>query len=208
MPVAARLPEFKSDLEGAFRRFIEALPEGPAIGDAERISPILGQLDMPNIVRQTTGPGVALIGDAALAADPLFGVGCGWAFQSAEWLVEATADALLERTSLTSALTRYGTRHRKALAGHEARISDFATGRPYRLIERLMNSAAARDAASAQRLHEFAARHIRVRDFLAPSAIAHALWVNLRHVLHHGGPRPTGGPFHDTRAAGIAGITH
>jgi 2-polyprenyl-6-methoxyphenol hydroxylase-like FAD-dependent oxidoreductase len=208
MPVAARLPEFKSDLEGAFRRFFEGLPEAPPIGGAERISPILGQLDMPNIVRQTTGPGVALVGDAALAADPLFGVGCGWAFQSAEWVVEATADALRDRTSLPSALRRYRTRHRKALAGHEARISDFSTGRPYNALERLMNSAAARDAASAQLLHEFAARHIRVRDFLAPSAIAHALWVNIRHALHHGGPRPTGGPFHDTPATGIAGTAH
>jgi flavin-dependent dehydrogenase len=163
---------------------------------------------MPNIVRQTTGPGIALVGDAALAADPLFGVGCGWAFQSAEWLVEATADALGDRASLATALARYRTCHRKALAGHESRISDFSTGRRYNLIELLMYSAAARDAASAQLLHEFAARHIRVRDFLAPSAMAHALWVHIRHALHHGGPRPTGGPFHDTRAAGITGITH
>ena len=41
---------------------------------------------MTNRMRTTTAPGLALIGDAALATDPLFGVGCGWAFQSAEWL--------------------------------------------------------------------------------------------------------------------------
>jgi hypothetical protein len=26
------------------------------------------------------------VGDAAIAADPMWGVGCGWAFQSGEWL--------------------------------------------------------------------------------------------------------------------------
>jgi flavin-dependent dehydrogenase len=203
MPAAARLPEFKADLEGAYRRFFEALPDAPPIGAAERISPILGQVEMPNLVRQPTGPGVALIGDAALAADPLWGVGCGWAFQSAEWLVEGTADALFHRGSLAPALARYRTRHRKALSGHEFLISDFSTGRAYNLIERLMYSAAARDAASAQLLHEFGARHIRVRNFLAPSAIAHALWVNVRHALQHRSAAPTGGPSHAGHAASI-----
>ena len=44
------------------------------------------------------------MGDAALTADPLFGVGCGWAFQSAEWLVEETGSAaeLLESAPVTA----------------------------------------------------------------------------------------------------------
>ena len=196
MPAAARLPEFKVDLEGAFRRFFEALPDAPSLAGAERVSPIMGQLEMPNQVRQAAGPGVALVGDAALAADPLWGVGCGWAFQSAEWLVEATADALLQRAPLAPALARYRMRHRKALAGHEFLISDFATARPYNPIERLMYSAAARDAESALLLHEFGARHIRVRDFLAPSAIAHAMWVNAHHALRGRSAQPSGGASH------------
>ena len=202
MPAAARLPEFKADLEGAFRRYFEALPDAPPIGSAERVSPIMGQLEMPNVAHQTTGAGVALVGDAALAADPLWGVGCGWAFQSADWLVEATADALLCHTPLAPALARYKARHRKALAGHEFLISDFATARPYNPIERLMYSAAARDPASARLLHEFGARHIRVRDFLAPSAIAHAALVNVRHALRRRSAQPNGGPSHAGTAGG------
>ena len=39
-------------------------------------------------MRNPVAPGLALVGDAALATDPLFGVGCGWAFQTAEWLAD------------------------------------------------------------------------------------------------------------------------
>ena len=204
MPAATRLPEFKADLEGAFRRYFEALPDAPPIAGAERVSPIMGQLEMPNTVRQAAGPGVALVGDAALAADPLWGVGCGWAFQSADWLVDSTADALLSGAPLGPALARYRACHRKALGGHEFLISDFATARPYNPIERLMYSAAARDAATAGLLHEFGARHIRVRDFLAPSAITHALWVNARHALRRGGA-PHNGESPHVGTAGAAG---
>ena len=44
---------------------------------------MLGKLDLPNVIRPAARPGVAFVGDAALASDPLWGVGCGWAFQSA-----------------------------------------------------------------------------------------------------------------------------
>jgi 2-polyprenyl-6-methoxyphenol hydroxylase-like FAD-dependent oxidoreductase len=204
MPSAARLPEFKADLEVAFRRYFEALPDAPPIAAAERVSPIMGQLEMPNLIRQAAGPGVALVGDAALAADPLWGVGCGWAFQSADWLVESTAETLLCGAPLGPALARYRARHRKALAGHEFLISDFATARPYNPIERLMYSAAARDAATARLLHDFGARHIRVRDFLAPSAIAHALLVNARYALRPRSARQSGESSH-VSTAGSAG---
>ena len=58
------------------------------------VEPVLGKIDMTNRVRKPVAPGLALVGDAALATDPLFGVGCGWAFQSAEWLRDASAPAL------------------------------------------------------------------------------------------------------------------
>ena len=48
----------------------------------------------PNIFRQSAAPGLALIGDAALAPDPVWGNGMGWAFNPARWLVDKTAKAL------------------------------------------------------------------------------------------------------------------
>ena len=183
MPARARLPDFKADLEDSFARMFESLPAGPPIRGGERITPIMGQLEMPNEARGPTAPDLALIGDAALAADPLWGVGCGWAFQSAEWLVDATADALAGGRDLGPSLERYARRHRSALAGHQFLMSDYATGRPYNPIERLMYSAAARDPWMARHVMDFGARHTRVRNFLAPTAIGRAVAVNLRHTL-------------------------
>jgi menaquinone-9 beta-reductase len=89
-----KLPAFKRDLYGSFTRFFDELPRAPRIAEAEPTSKVIGALDMPNISRRAALPGLALVGDAALAADPLWGTGCGWAFRSAEWLVEHTAAAL------------------------------------------------------------------------------------------------------------------
>jgi len=67
------------------------------------------------------------------------------------------------------------------VSAHDFWISDYATGRPYNPLERLMYSAAARDAALAQYFLEFGARNISVGEFLAPLALARALWVNAKH---------------------------
>jgi 2-polyprenyl-6-methoxyphenol hydroxylase-like FAD-dependent oxidoreductase len=179
MPGKERLPEFRADLEGAYLRMFDGLPRGPKVREAERISPILGMIDMPNISRRATKPGLALIGDAALASDPLWGVGCGWAFQSGEWLADATEGAFGSPAELDTALTRYAKRHHAALAGHHYLIADFATGRPYNPLERLLFSAAAKDPVSAHHLAAFAGRTIGVREFLEPRALARAAWINL-----------------------------
>src|SRR2546423_13028924 len=94
MPTQARLPEFRRDLDGAFPGFMADLPDPPPILASRKIGPMVGKIDMPNVWRDPARDGLALIGDAALATDPLWGVGCGWAFQSAEWLADSVAPAL------------------------------------------------------------------------------------------------------------------
>lgn len=185
MPTKDKLAAFKADLQGSFERFFAGLPEGPPLAGAERVSGLLGMLDVPNLSRRPTRPGLAFIGDAALAADPLWGVGCGWAFQSAEWLVACVADSFGTNAALDQALERYRKRHRAALAGHDFLICDYATGRPYNLIERLMYSAAARDPAMAHHFIEFGSRNISVGEFLAPRAVARALWANVKHWVRN-----------------------
>lgn len=180
MPSKEKLPEFKEDLEDSFIRFFEDLPLGPRLSEAERVSKIMGIVEQVNVSRPAARPGLAFVGDAALWTDPLWGVGCGWAFQSAEWLVDETADALLGDGDLDRALELYRKKHHSRLAGHHSMISDFATGRPYNAIERLMFSAAAKDERSARHLHAFGSRLIGVRQFLAPRAVGRALWVNAR----------------------------
>src|SRR3954452_22102121 len=86
MPVKERLADFKPEPEHGLARTFEALPDGPRIDPAKREGKVLGKLEIPNVVRTPVQPGLALVGDAAIAADPLWGVGCGWALQSGEWL--------------------------------------------------------------------------------------------------------------------------
>ena len=157
-PHRSRLPEFRSDPEGAYRRMVGGLRDGSHALEAERVSKLIGKLDVPNVMRPAARPGVAFVGDAALATDPLFGVGCGWAFQSAEWLVDRTHEALLDGGELDRALDRYRQAFWRRLALDHWLISDMSTGRSLRLGERLMFRAATRDPAVAQALEETLAR--------------------------------------------------
>ncbi len=144
-PHRDRIPEFKADLEGAFRRYIDGLPDGPRLDRASREGKLAGKLDMPNVLRPAAQGGVALVGDAALSTDPMWGVGCGWALQSADWLVEETAGALTAGGDLEAPLERYRRTHFRRLAVHHFFIADGASGRRANPMERLMYRAAARD---------------------------------------------------------------
>ncbi|MER5641630.1 NAD(P)/FAD-dependent oxidoreductase [Kitasatospora sp. NPDC002227] len=181
LPAKERLPAFREDLEGSFLAFVRALPQAPDIDSAERISKIIGTVDYPLRSRKPSAPGLALIGDAALTGDPLWGVGCGWALQSAQWLAEAVTPALGGRGDLDKALAAYGRLHRRRLGGHQFLAADYAKGRPFNPGERLMFAAAARDAGVARHMHRFASRLIGPTRFLNPLALSRAAAVNLRH---------------------------
>jgi 2-polyprenyl-6-methoxyphenol hydroxylase-like FAD-dependent oxidoreductase len=181
-PATAKLDLWKRDIETNFVNLFESLPAAPAIREAKRVSPFLGMLKLPNQSRPVVQSGLALIGDAALASDPIWGAGCGWAFQSAEWLVDCTAEAVRRGIRLDAALAAYRRRHRRQLAGHAFLIADFASGRGFNPLEKLMFSAAARDPACAAHFAAFGGRTISVSQFLAPSALARAVRVNIGHL--------------------------
>lgn len=182
MPTKARLAEFKRDPEAALVSYIAAIPEAPPIREGRRVSPVIGKLDMPNRVRGPVAPGLALIGDAALATDPLFGVGCGWAFQSAEWLTESVAAALSGGETLERGLARYRRRHRRELRGHAFQIHDYATGRRLNRRERMLLSAAARDPELGARFDAFATRRIGLARTFA-TTVPRAIGVTARGAL-------------------------
>ena len=182
MPTADRLPEFKRDPEKALISFMADLPDPPPIHEGTRVGPVIGKLAMPNKVRATVAPGLALIGDAALATDPLYGIGCGWAFQSGEWLADSVTPALRGEESLERGLKRYRRRHRSELAGHSFLIHDYATGRRMSAIERSFFAAAARDRKVAEGFEGLGARREkpgRTMARLLPRIVA----VNARHAL-------------------------
>ncbi|HEV3229177.1 MAG TPA: NAD(P)/FAD-dependent oxidoreductase [Solirubrobacteraceae bacterium] len=157
-PHRSRLGEFRAGPEGAYRRMVAALPDGPDIAGAERASKLVGKLEVPNVMRPAARPGVAFVGDAALATDPSFGVGCGWAFESADWLVDHTRTALLDGGDLDGALERYRWTFRRRLGLEHWLIADMSSGRKLRANERAMFRAAASDPVMARALEEVASR--------------------------------------------------
>jgi 2-polyprenyl-6-methoxyphenol hydroxylase-like FAD-dependent oxidoreductase len=160
VPHKSRLPEFRADPEAAYLRAIRRLPDGPGIEDAERVSKLIGKIEMANKIRPAGHRGLAFIGDAGLATDPLFGVGCGWAFQSAEWLAESVSSPLLSgsRRPLDKAVRRYARRLLLRLGPHHLQIADYSTGRPLRWNERAFFRAASTDPVVGAALEEFVTR--------------------------------------------------
>lgn len=182
MPTKDRLPDFKRDPERALVDFISDFPDPPPIRECELVGEVLGKIEMPNRLRQLIAPGLAMVGDAGLTADPLFGIGCGWAFQSGEWLAESVGPALTGRGSLDRGLKRYRRLHRRHLRGHAFFINDYSSGRRFNPAERLLFSAAARDRKASVQFDRFATRRIGPARMMA-SSMPRALFVHARDAL-------------------------
>lgn len=162
-----RLPAFRRNARAALTQFISELPDAPPVRESRLVGQVVGKLEMPNVVRTPVAPGLALIGDAALATDPLAAVGCGWALQSAEWLAESVTGALCGDERLHSSLTAYSRRHRKTLRPHAHMIHQYATGRPMTGPERTLFSSAAHDPRLAREMEVFLSRNVGPARFMA-----------------------------------------
>lgn len=182
MPTKELLPEFKRDPTDALVSFLAGLPDGPPISGAKLVEPVMGKIDMTNRVRVPVAAGLALVGDAAMAADPLFGVGCGWAFQSGEWLADSVAPALHGEESLERGLKRYRRLHKRRLGGHAFMIHDYSTGRKLTRAERMLFQAAVRDPKVATTFDKFATRQVGPVRTLTKT-IPRSILVNARYAL-------------------------
>jgi 2-polyprenyl-6-methoxyphenol hydroxylase-like FAD-dependent oxidoreductase len=160
MPTVEHLPKFRADPAQALVDFVAGVPEAPPIRASRLVEPVQGKLDMTNVAHTPTASGFALVGDAALAIDPLWGVGCGWAFQSSEWLADSVAPALAGSEPLERGLKRYRRRHARKLRGHAALIYDGAGGRRFNRGEKGLFYAASHDERVAGVMEAFATRNI------------------------------------------------
>jgi menaquinone-9 beta-reductase len=161
MPSERRLAEFRGDPEPAVRAHFRSLADAPSLDGARPVAKWFGKLEMPSTIRPAAARGMAFVGDAAQASDPLWGVGCGWAFQSADWLAEEVGPALQgSDRELDRALKAYARRHRRELAAHHWFISDYSSGRRFSPLDKLVYSTAARDAELAGRVEDFGTRSI------------------------------------------------
>jgi flavin-dependent dehydrogenase len=83
---------------------------------AHRISGVRGALRLPNHVRQSAGPGWALVGDAGYHRDPITGHGISDAFRDAELLAAAVDRALRCEVTEAAALAGYQATRDRMLA--------------------------------------------------------------------------------------------
>lgn len=173
-PHRDRSEDFRADREGAFMRMARSLPDAPDFSAARRESKLLGKLGLTNAIRPAARPGIAFVGDAALCGDPFWGIGCGWAFQSAEWLVDETAAAVVGGDDLEAALDRYRRAHLRRLAIHHLQISDFSTGRPANVFERVYQRAGARNTDVFRAIERVVARNATPLSLLAPRTFMRA----------------------------------
>lgn len=182
MPMKSRLEAFKDGgLEESLLQSFAGLPAGPDLTRAERVSDVVGTTDYPNIVRERiVAPGVALVGDAAMTGDPLWGVGCGWAFQSAEWVADQVGPAMSSGGDLDRALKRYDKQHRRRLGPHFKLTSDYSTGRPFNAFERLLYAAAPHDRVVANAFWRYGTRNSGPTTLLRPGVLARAVLARRR----------------------------
>jgi flavin-dependent dehydrogenase len=79
------------------------------------VSPVRGTVAPPNYVREASGPGWALVGDAGYHRDPITGHGITDAFRDAELLADALHDSLSGHRPEPEALAAYGAERDAAL---------------------------------------------------------------------------------------------
>jgi surfactin family lipopeptide synthetase A len=104
----AELEQYKSDLEGNYRRTLELVPElATRVLAGEREGKIIGMAHLPNFFRQPFGAGWALVGDAGYHKDPYMAHGISDAFRDAELLTNAIDAALTQQLPLGQALSAY-----------------------------------------------------------------------------------------------------
>src|SRR6185437_10390496 len=182
MPVKEHAARFREDPARALVETIRTIPDAPPIDEGRMVSKPQGKLDMTNVANRPAAPGLALVGDAALAIDPLWGVGCGWALQSAEWLADSVAPALTGSEPLGRGLRRYRRRHTRALRGHALMIYDYAGGRRMQPPERMLFAAATRDDRLASTMEAYGSRRIGPARMLL-TGMPRAIMVTLRDRL-------------------------
>jgi flavin-dependent dehydrogenase len=166
------LPKFKGDLAGALERYVASVPDAPPILESTRVSDLIGKVKMPNRMRGPVGDGVALVGDAALATDPVWGVGCGWAVQTGEWLADALAPWVRGEQPLARSLRRYKKTCTRNLAPHARMIHDYAGGRQFNGMEKRLYATAAQDPVLAEKMGRIGVRMDSPLSIMRPSTIA------------------------------------
>ena len=110
--VGRELKDVRTDLDAKFMSALDGLGDfGARVRAGTRAAKYVGLADISNFVREASGPGWALVGDALYFKDPAPADGISDAFRAAEYLAEALDEILAAGADEQEALTRYQTRH-------------------------------------------------------------------------------------------------
>jgi 2-polyprenyl-6-methoxyphenol hydroxylase-like FAD-dependent oxidoreductase len=121
----------RKDIEGAFMRSFELLPEfAERIHAATRETRFVGSGNLPGFFRQPYGPGWALVGDAGQHKHPITGFGISDAFRDAELLASALDDCFAGRRPYDAALGDYQRRRDEAALPLYELTNEFALLEP------------------------------------------------------------------------------
>jgi len=133
--------QWQGQVEDQYHRFVAAVTDGPDLSQGERMGDIMGMRRMPSLRRRVSLPGLAFIGDAAAAIDPLSGIGCTWALQSSRLLARCTGPALKGSVSpdaVDGALDDYRRRHRRLFGPQYFLLAKFSRAKPYHPLTRTL----------------------------------------------------------------------
>ncbi|MFJ5047181.1 FAD-dependent oxidoreductase [Streptomyces sp. NPDC098077] len=176
-PDKRSFPEFEKDREAFLLAAFARLPDAPDTSNAERVSDMVGTKDYPNLNRKRiVTPGLALIGDAAMVNDPVSGVGCGFAFQSAEWLCDAVTGPLErgDAEAVDKALRGYQRSHRRRLSIHHFTIADLSKRKVLPPAIRMILAGGVTDPKVAERYVGVVTRNVSPLALFAPPYLARA----------------------------------
>lgn len=132
VPDLRELPRFREDLEGSFMEHAtSARPVGEALAGAHRVGKLFGIVRWEGFLREATGPGWVLAGDAGYFKDPTPGQGIEDAFRQVQALAPAITQGMRRHPDeLDRLLREWALERDKDAAEHYWLATDLGKGGP------------------------------------------------------------------------------
>ncbi|HTA03427.1 MAG TPA: NAD(P)/FAD-dependent oxidoreductase [Streptosporangiaceae bacterium] len=168
--------QVRTDVEGSFRAALKLVPGlREVVESGRRDQRFTGTGDLPNLYRESAGPGWALAGDAGHHKDPCTGMGISDAFLAADLLAGAIDDGLTGRQLMDDALAQY--QHRRDVLTANGFELTLATARlaPLPARHQALYEAAAEDPDLASQIFGVLGGSIPIADVYSDTHIPAAL---------------------------------
>ena len=165
-PPAARAPEFRADLAGAYTRTVAAIPGlAERLAGSRQATKVRAATDIASYFRRSAGRGWALAGDAGHFKDPVTAQGIRDALRYGRTLAEAAAPVLDEDPRrLDSAVARWERERDEDCLEVYQWTNIVARGESMSALELELYRMAATDPAVARRLLDVFSRSARPAD--------------------------------------------